>query len=320
VSVPPGFSQIFLNFATSLCYALVVFMDVRITANLDETTSRALDLSAHDEIGEPFFLRMLVLWLTTITCYGVQAFLERQRLADEEAGEFAARENQLQSAGRLAAEFAHQIKNPLAVINNAAYSLRRALGGADTAAGQQIEIIQEEVARADRVITQVMGYAQLSEGRVEKLDVIQKIDQSVELVFPAAMPTEIKVTKKFAEHFPPLLMQRAHLSEILVNLLQNAREALGAQGNILIEANVRRDHAIEISVADDGPGIAPDKMERIFEAYFTTKEKGTGLGLAIVKHNAELYGGSVRVDSALGQGTKFTVVFPAKALPKPFSK
>jgi signal transduction histidine kinase len=320
VSVPPGFSQIFLNFATSLCYALVVFMDVRITANLDETTSRALDLSAHDEIGEPFVLRMLVLWLLTITCYGVQAFLERQRLADEEAGEFAARENQLQSAGRLAAEFAHQIKNPLAVINNAAYSLRRALGGADTAAGQQIEIIQEEVARADRVITQVMGYAQLSEGRVEKLDVVEKINQSVELVFPAAVPTGIKVTKKFADHFPPLLMQRAHLSEILVNLLQNAREALEAQGNVLIEAVVRRDHAIEISVADDGPGIAPDKLERIFEAYFTTKEKGTGLGLAIVKHNVELYGGSVRVDSALGQGAKFTVVFPAKALPKPFSK
>jgi signal transduction histidine kinase len=73
-------------------------------------------------------------------------------------------------------------------------------------------------------------------------------------------------------------------------------------------------------LADDGPGIAPDKLERIFEAYFTTKEKGTGLGLAIVKHNVELYGGSVCVESALGNGAKFTVVFPAKALPKPFLK
>jgi signal transduction histidine kinase len=73
-------------------------------------------------------------------------------------------------------------------------------------------------------------------------------------------------------------------------------------------------------VADDGPGIAPDKAGRIFEAYFTTKEKGTGLGLAIVKHNAELYGGTVRVESALGKGAKFTVVFPARALPRPFLK
>jgi signal transduction histidine kinase len=321
VSVPPGFSQLFLNFATSLCYALVAVMDVIISTNLDDTTSHLLDLSPRDEIGEPFVLRMVVLWLTTISCYGVQAFLERQRLAAEEAGEFAARENQLHSAGRLAAEFAHQIKNPLAVINNTAHSLRRSIRNANTvAAEQQLEIIQEEVARADRVITQVMGYAQLSEGRVEKLDVIQKIDQAVELVFPVAVPTEIKVVKKIAGQFPPLLMQRAHFSEILVNLLQNAREALGGQGSILVEAVCRRDHAIEISVTDDGPGIAPDKVGRIFEAYFTTKEKGTGLGLAIAKHNAELYGGQVRVDSALGKGAKFTVTFPAKALPKPFLK
>ena len=320
VSVPPGFSQLFLNFATSLCYALVAALDVVISKNIDDATSRALDLSPQDAIGEPFVLRMLVLWLTTLTCYGVQAFFEKQRLAAEEAGEFVARENQLHSAGRLAAEFAHQIKNPLAVINNAAYSLRRALGGTNAAAGQQIEIIQEEVARADRVITQVMGYAQLSEGRVEKLDVILKIDQAVELVFPAAVPTEIKVVKKIAGQFPPLLMQRAHFSEILVNLLQNAREALGERGNIRVEADALRDHAIEISVTDDGPGIAPNKVGQIFEAYFTTKEKGTGLGLAIVKHNAELYGGSVRVESALGRGAKFTVVFPARALPKPFLK
>lgn len=320
VSVPPGFSQLFLNFATSLCYALVAVLDKAVSTNLDDVTFRAQDLSPHEEIGEPFLLRMLVLWLTAITCYGVQAFLERQRLAAEEAGEFAARENQLHSAGRLAAEFAHQIKNPLAVINNAAYSLKRSLQNGNPAAGQQIEIIQEEVARADKVITQIMGYAQLSEGRVEKLDVTEKIDKAVELVFPAAVPTGIKVVKKITDHFPPLLMQRGHLSEILVNLLQNARDALGDQGNILVEAVVQRDHSIEISIADDGPGIAPDKVERVFEAYFTTKEKGTGLGLAIVKHNVELYGGSVRLESTLGKGAKFTVVFPARALPKPFLK
>ena len=321
VSVPPGFSQLFLNFATSLCYALVAALDLVISQNMDDATSRALDLSPQGAVGEPFVLRMLVLWLTALTCYGVQAFFERQRLAAEEAGEFAARENQLHSAGRVAAEFAHQIKNPLAVISNAAYSLRRALGNTNAAAaGQQIEIIQEEVARADRVITQVMGYAQLSEGRVEKLDVILKIDQAVELVFPAAVPTEIRVVKKIAAQFPPLLMQRAHFSEILVNLLQNAREAVGERGKIAVEAAVLRNHAIEITVADDGPGIAPDKVGQIFEAYFTTKEKGTGLGLAIVKHNAELYGGSVRVESALGKGAKFTVIFPARALPRPFLK
>ncbi len=328
VSVPPGFSQLFLNFATSLCYAIVAVLVTTILPTLDETTRAALDM--HEEVAEPFFLRLLVLWLVIMTSYGVQAFLEKQRLAIAEASEFAAREGQLRSAGRLAAEFAHQIKNPLAIINNAAHSLQRSLRENKKSDAQQIEIIQEEVGRADRVITQIMGYAQLSEGRVEKLDVVTKIEKAVAEVFPAAVPTGIRVEKKLAGPFPPLLMQRGHLSEILVNLLQNAREALGDSGNVIITAETQRDLTVVISVADDGPGIPPEKMSRIFEAYFTTKEKGTGLGLAIVKHNAELYGGTVRVESGqekfnleksnLGRGATFIVTFPAKSLPQPFVK
>jgi signal transduction histidine kinase len=245
--------------------------------------------------------------------------LERQQIAAEEAGEFAAREGQLHSAGRLAAEFAHQIKNPLAIINNAAFSLQRAQRENKSADPQQIEIIQEEVARADKVITQIMGYAQLSEGRVEKLNVIEELDRAITQVFPPAVPTRIKIHREFGRDFPPLLMQRGHLSEMLVNLLQNAREALGENGNVFVTAICRRDQAVEISVRDDGPGIPPEKIERIFEAYYTTKEKGSGLGLAIVKHNAELYGGTVRVESRLGQGANFILTFPAKALMK-FSK
>jgi len=261
-------------------------------------------------------LRMAVLWLTAICCYGAQVLLERQRLAVEEAEEFAAREGQLRSAGRLAAEFAHQIKNPLAVINNAVFSLQRSLRDGKSTVAPQVEIIQEEVARADRVITQIMGYAQLSEGHVEKLNVIEELDRAIAQVFPPAMPTGIKIQREYGRGFPPLLMQRGHLSEILVNLLKNAREVLGETGNVFVTADCQRDYSVEISVRDDGAGIAPDKIERIFEAYYTTKERGTGLGLAIVKHNVELYGGSVRVESELGKGAKFTLIFPAKALMK----
>jgi len=278
------------------------------------------DNPAEEIVTEQLLLRVSVLWLLTACCYGAQVLLERQRQAILEAREFAAREGQLHSAGRLAAEFAHQVKNPLAVINNAAYSLQRSLRGKETAAAQQIEIIQEEVARADKVITQIMGYAQLSEGRVEKLKVVEEIEQAIEQVFPGAVPTGIRLNKIFTGPFPPLLMQRVHLNEILVNLLQNAREALAGHGNVIVTAESDRSLAVKITVADDGPGIAPDKVGRVFEAYFTTKEKGTGLGLAIVKHNVELYGGTVRVDSVLGKGAKLTVIFPAKSQPRPFAK
>ncbi len=108
----------------------------------------------------------------------------------------------MHSAGRLAAEFAHQIKNPLAIINNAAYSLKRSLRDSKTAAAQQIEIIQEEVARADKVITQIMGYAQLSEGRVERLKVVEEVERAVEQVFPEAVPSGVKLAKPMRVHFP----------------------------------------------------------------------------------------------------------------------
>jgi signal transduction histidine kinase len=319
VSVPPGVSQLISNFVISLCYVLVAVLDVSVFQNLDDNTRRALDLTTHEDLGQPFVLRMVVLLLTTICCSGLELLLERQWLAAEEAGEFAAREGQLRSAGRLAAEFAHQIKNPLAIINNAAFSLQRAARDGKSPAAEQIEIIQEEVARADKVITQIMGYAQLSEGRVEKLNVTEEIERAIVQVFPSAVPGKIKIHREFGHGFPLLLMQRGHLSEIFVNLLQNAREVLGERGNIFVAASCHRDYSVEISVRDDGPGIPPEKNGQVFEAYYTTKEKGSGLGLAIVKHNAELYGGTVYLESELGKGAKFTVSFPAKALMK-FSK
>jgi signal transduction histidine kinase len=278
------------------------------------------DNPAEEVVPEQLLLRVSVLWLLTLCCYGAQVLLERQREAVREAAEFAAREAQLHSAGRLAAEFVHQIKNPLAIINNAAYSLKRSLRQPPGSAAQQIEIIQEEVARADKVITQIMGYAQLSEGRVERLKVVEEIKRAAEQVFPGAVSAGIKYEQRLAGPFPPLLMQRGHLSEILVNLLLNAREALGGCGLVRLTAACTAEQVVEIAVADDGPGIAPDQLERVFEAYFTTKEKGSGLGLAIVKHNAELYGGSVRVESKLGQGAIFTVCLPAKSQPRPFAK
>jgi len=268
-----------------------------------------------DNPAEPFFLRLVILWLLAPCCYGVQLLAARQQI-EEEQKEFAARTAQLQSAGRQAAEFAHQIKNPLAIINSAAFSLQRMVRGHKGDPDQQVRIIQEEVEKADRIITQVMGYAELSEGRVEKLEVREELERAIERVFPRGASYGTEVHRDYASFFPPLLMQRGHLSEIFANLLQNARDVLEGKGRITITARCSGEYAVEVTVADDGPGIPSDKVERIFEAYYTTRPKGTGLGLAIVKHNVELYGGTVRVESELGKGARFTVVFPASTAVK----
>ncbi len=170
---------------------------------------------------------------------------------------------------------------------------------------------------SDRIITEIMGYAQLSEGRVEKLSVTEELDSAIEKVFPSAAQYRVRIQRDYGPHFPPLLVQRRHVSEAFINLLQNAREALGDRhGTITVKARCRSDYSIEVSIRDDGIGIPADKHEKIFEAYYSTKQKGTGLGLATVKHNVELYGGTVSVESELGKGTRFVLSFPAKTLIK----
>ncbi len=316
VSVPRGTSQLMLNFTFSACYVLAGVIEVSIAENLPDDLRVSSGLAGSlDNVAEPLFLRLVLLLLFTVCSYGVQVLLEKQRQAEEEAREFAVREGQLKSAGRMAAEFVHQIKNPLAIINNAAYSLERASKTGRSDCTEQIQIIQEEVEHSDRIITQIMGYAQLSEGRVEKVNVIEELEHAVERVFPARAGYPVKVECDFGPGLPPLLMQRRHVSDSLINLLQNAREALEDRGGtVRVTAHATNDHCIEVAVADDGPGVPRDKHERIFEPYYTTKEKGTGLGLATVKHNVELYGGTVRLESELGKGARFILLFPARSL------
>jgi len=315
VSVPRATSQLLLNLTLSTCYVLAGVMDTFIARQLDQSERDLVGLDTGP--AEPLLLRLTLLLLMTFGCYAIQVLLERQRQVEEEAREFAVREVRLRSAGRLAAEFAHQIKNPLAIINNAAYTLQKNVREGKPPNAQQVGIIQEEVDRADRIITEVMGYAQLSEGHVEKLDVIEELNLAIDRVFPAAAEFPVEVQRKFGAHFPPLLMQRRHASEVFMNILQNAREALETRGgHVSVTADCREDRAIEVRIADDGPGVPPDKISRIFEAYYTTKEKGTGLGLATVKHNMELYNGTVRVESELGKGACFVLIFPAKTFMK----
>ena len=268
-----------------------------------------------DPEAEPVLLRVAVLLFMMGACWGLQLLFSKARAAEEEGREFVARQEQLRAAGRLAAEIAHQIKNPLGIINNAAFVLQRSVAANKPVPLQQLDIIREEVARSDRIITELMGYAQLAEGTVERLNVTAELNRAINEVFPPGMYRQIQISTNYSDPLPALLMQRKHFSEIVVNILQNAREVLLNGGHIDVSAEAR-DEIVFITIADDGPGIPPDQTEKIFSAYFSTKEKGTGLGLAIVRHNADMYAGSVTVESKLGQGARFLLQLPTRTFMK----
>jgi signal transduction histidine kinase len=307
--------QLLLNSLMCLFYVAAVMLDVTIT-EMDQEMRLANTDTPEAESGldaKRLGLHVLLLVCVGAWCYGMQVLLDRQRRSLEEQRELALRREQLQASGRLAAEIAHQLKNPLSIINNAAFTLQRTLKEGKTIT-QQIKIIREEVERSDRLITQLMGYAQLVEGRVEKLNVAEELERAILQVFPPAVKYEIQVHRDYAPALPDLLAQRNHLSEIFVNIMQNAREAMNGRGNLWVSAAHGDGVSVVITIGDDGPGIGPEYLDKVFEPYFSTREKGSGLGLAIVKHNAQLYGGKVSVESELGKGTRFVLEFPARTL------
>jgi signal transduction histidine kinase len=323
VSTPVTSRQIVLNLVVILCYILASLFEVKLEewlARIDPEPQLAGEAAPSDVVAQGFLLRVVLLAIMTLCCSGVQVLFDRERLAEDkrklveaEAREYAVRQQQLQAAGRLAAEIAHQLKNPLGIINNAAFTLQRTVKEGKKIT-QQIQIIREEVDRSDRILTELMGYAQLSEGKVEKINVTEELDRAIDRVFPAGAKYDVKVEREYAAALPPLLVQRNHLSEVFVNILQNAREAMDGKGTVHVSTSYGENYSVVISIRDEGPGVPPEKLPRIFDPYFTTKEKGTGLGLAIVKHNTEIYGGSVHVESELGKGTCFMVALPAQTV------
>jgi signal transduction histidine kinase len=317
LSQPDAGRQILMNLLTTGCYVVGGGMELVLTelemGMLDPLTLQAVYPEGMEGPTESVILRVTLLLLMTACCYGVEVLFDRHRRMEEEAQEFAQRQHQLESAGRLAAEIAHQLKNPLGIINNAAFTLQRTVKEGKTIT-QQIQIIREEVARSDRIITELMGYARLVEGRVERLDVVEELEQAIRQVFPPAVHYDVQIERNYTPALPALLAQRSHIAEVFVNLLQNAREAMQGRGRLRVGTAVGENFSIIVTVADDGPGIAPEHQARVFEAYYTTREQGTGLGLAIVKHNTELYGGRVRLESELGKGARFVLEFPARTL------
>jgi signal transduction histidine kinase len=311
VSVPIPAMQISLNLCLVGCFAFAGIWDwAYVDAGLQGSGGELIPVEA-------FTVRLVLMALLMVCCYGVQTIFDNQRQAREDKEDFAARQQQLESAGRLAAEVAHQIKNPLSIITNSLFTLERNMKKEDPAKSQpsrQLEIIREEVDRADRIITELMGYAQLAEGRVENLDVNDEIERAIEQVFPPGSDFETAVELNIEPDLPALKMQRGHLNEILVNILKNSRDVQNGDARIHIQAHQGDNDQVTITIDDNGPGILPKRVEQVFEPYFTTKDSGSGLGLSIVKHNTEIYGGHVRVASGSLKGARIEIELPTRTL------
>jgi len=300
IDFPQAYQQAAINFSVCLFYTLAIF--------LSEETFDFLNT-------ELYALRISVLVLVGTCCWGVALLSEWQKRREAETREYLLRSEKLTTVGKLAAEIAHQLKNPLGIINNAAFVLQRYAKTAKEMTDetrQQLQIIRDEVNRSDRIISELMDYSRLSEIRIERIEMNDVIDGALERCFPHAQAPDLKIKRRFTDSLPPLFVQRYQLEECFVNLFRNAIDAMPLGGEITVTTSYRPPRFIQVEVEDTGIGIPKEKLARVFEPFYTTKEGGSGMGLPIVKHVVETYGGTVEVSSREGKGTKFVLSFPIR--------
>jgi two-component system sensor histidine kinase HydH len=227
--------------------------------------------------------------------------------------------------GQMAAGLAHEIRNPLGAIKGAAQLLADPQPGVtiDPASREFLGIILEEVDRLDRVVGSVLDLARPHEGTVVPTDVNAVVRRTLQILSAEPGGEELKIEVTLDPALPRVAIDPEQMRQVLMNLLRNAAQAMKGRGKIAVSTRVRFGRGtrsggptndepfVEVTVADNGPGIAQNVLGNLFMPFFTTKEKGTGLGLAISQRIVQGAGGRIDVRSYEGKGSTFSVVLPA---------
>ena len=224
-----------------------------------------------------------------------------------DAQEQLVRQERLAILGQLAGSMGHELRNPLGVISNAIYFLKVSQPDASDKIKEYLNIIENEARTSDKIITDLLDFARVKSVDRQPVSVPEVIHQTLNR-FPVPPSVEKVLTIPF--DLPRIFADPHHMVQILGNLTVNACQALPDTGGRLeISAALRHD-MVSIAIHDNGVGISPENMNKLFEPLFTTKIKGIGLGLAVSRKLAEANGGRIEVKSEAGQGSTFTVWIP----------
>jgi hypothetical protein len=238
---------------------------------------------------------------------------DAQRL-DEALTELkAAQAQRLQSAklaaiGEVTAIVAHEIRSPLSTIGGFARSIARQPDRLERNA-RNAQIIVEEVERLERILGDLLDFSKPSEPELSMIQLGPILESVAESIRYDARAEDVKVQLDLAENVPDVLADPKQVRQILQNLVNNALEAMQQAGTLTLGL-AERNGAVEMYVQDTGEGIPVERMEQIFDTFYTSKPTGTGLGLALCKKLVAQHGGELLVESEEGRGARFTVSFP----------
>ncbi|MEE8353556.1 MAG: ATP-binding protein [Dehalococcoidales bacterium] len=220
------------------------------------------------------------------------------------------RSERLAALGELAGGVGHELRNPLGAIKNAHYFLNMTLDQSDPEVRETLGILEREVTTAEGIITSLLDYARAQPPMRRKANVNEIVRQAMSRV---EIPQSVTVIDELDGSLPPVMVDPAQLIQVFTNIALNAVQAMPDGGQLTLHTEARGDDWTAISFTDDGVGITPEDRDKLFEPLFTRRAKGIGLGLSITKMLVEGHGGNVEVASAVGRGSKFTVLLPAGA-------
>jgi len=226
------------------------------------------------------------------------------------------RSERLATVGRLAAGVAHEVGNPLGAIGGYAELARARLSaaGGDPEVVDWLERIAAETRRIDRIVRELLDFARPAVPRLVPVPLAEAVDGALRLARLQPRFREVEVSLALPEGLPEVLADAGRLGQVLLNLLLNAGDAMGGRGPLRIVAR-EAGGAVELEVADRGPGIPPDDLARVFDPFFTTKApgEGSGLGLSICHSIVNSFGGEITAANREGGGAVFAVRLPASA-------
>ena len=219
--------------------------------------------------------------------------------------------DRLSSLGLLAAGVAHEVNTPLTGISSYTQIVARRFA-ADEEAGRLLGKIEDQAHRASRIINNLLSFSRVGKREFERLDLNNLIKETLTLVENQITSPGVRVTTELEPYLSKIVGDRGRLQQVLINLLLNARDSMQTGGEIRISTS-NDDDWVVCAVADDGVGIHPDNIGRIYDPFFTTKKtgKGTGLGLSVSYGIIQEHSGEIEVESEVGSGTIFRVRLPA---------
>ncbi len=226
----------------------------------------------------------------------------------------------MSAVGRLAAGVAHEINNPLTGILGQAQTLLLQMPENDPLR-EDIAFMEAAAQRCRKVVQNLLQFSRSQKIEREQADLWILVRQALVFMRRSFTLHNIEIIENCEDSLPPVFVSPMHITQVLLNLFQNAFDAMGTKGILRIWAR-QEENGIRLSVADTGPGIAPDVLPRVFEPFFTTKDvgKGTGRGLAVSMSSIREHGGSLEVRSPAGGqtgGTEFIVTLPVCPVAQP---